>query len=202
MGSFKPYALMKTIIEKPPPNIRLSNAATGFLFLKKSAYIPGMNKPSAIISEASPRVLIIELNSNAINAARDPDIRVEIFEKSIIFFLFLKLKTSFTSVRAPIFIAESAVDIIAAPMLMNTRMLPDTGKLFFIIFEKKLLFNGNFLRHIDIKIINTYKVENAIIDIISPFFEDSFDFAEAILCQIMGEISQASVKDIVIKTLC
>lgn len=179
----------------------LSNAAKGFLFLKKSAYIPGINRPSAIISEASPKVFIIELNSNAINTAKVPDIRVEIFENRIIFFLSFKLKTSFTSVNAPIFIAESAVDIIAAPMPINTRMLPDRGRLFFIIFEKKLLLAGNFRKHIAITIIKIYKIEKAIIDIISPLFEDFFVFAEEILCHIIGEMSQASVKEIAINIL-
>ncbi|GAI43625.1 unnamed protein product, partial [marine sediment metagenome] len=42
--------------EYPPPKIRLKNPAMGNFFFRKIMAIPGIKRPSAIISEARPRV--------------------------------------------------------------------------------------------------------------------------------------------------
>lgn len=124
-GNDKPNDFKKTATANIPPADRLKSPANGFVFLMNRAAIPGMNRPSAIISEAKPRVLIIELNFMAIRTAKIPAAKVAALEYKIRCGEDETGKISLTRVSAPRLMAVSAVDMIAAAMPRKTRIPAD-----------------------------------------------------------------------------
>jgi hypothetical protein len=112
----------------PPPSKRPNKPARGYFFFKKSIANPGKKSPSAIISEARPKAWRIVWSLVATARASRPitivdpreKIITDLEEKEAIWRI-----TSWVRERAPVLMAVSKVDIIAANKPINRRSLKE-----------------------------------------------------------------------------